>query len=567
NGNSFKPVAKTTKNDAGTSTTRILGPCTNEEMAQKKNDVKGRSMLLMAPPNENLMTFNQYKDAKTLFATIETRFSGNKATKKTQKTLLKQLYENFIWRNKLDLDTMSLDDLYNNFKIVEQEANQPNGSELMRIDLEQIHEDVLEEMDLKWQLALLSMRAKRFFQKTGKKITINGSDIAGYDKSKENRTRNQETTRKTVNMEDTSSKVMVEIDGAGFDWSYMGDDEAPTNMAFMAFSDSEGHSHRQLEDQGYFDSRYSRYMTRYISYLTDFKELDRGYVAFGGGAKGGKITSKGTIKTGNLDFEDVYFVKELQFNLFSVSQISKNNMYSVDMKNIVPKKDLTCLVAKATNDESMLWHRRLGHINFKNINKLVKDNLVRGLPLKYFENDQTCVACLKRKQHKVSFKSKIQNSISQPLFMLHMDLFGPTSFWCTASVRTLDNGEIELNATVDGQVKTITEASVRRHLKLAGADGISTLPTTKIFEQFALMGGEGPTSPVGTQHTPTVIKTSQQFQNISITFRKTRTKTKRKGIRIPQSNVPTSVADEAITKEMHDGLGRAITTASSLEAE
>nr|GEW63515.1 retrovirus-related Pol polyprotein from transposon TNT 1-94 [Tanacetum cinerariifolium] len=60
----------------------------------------------------------------------------------------------------------------------------------------------------------------------------------------------------------------------------------------------------------------------------------------------------------------------------------KDNMYSVDMKNIVPKKDLTCLVAKATSDESMLWHRRLGHINFKNINKLVKDNLNRVLVVK-----------------------------------------------------------------------------------------------------------------------------------------------------------------------------------------
>ncbi|GJY25523.1 putative ribonuclease H-like domain-containing protein [Tanacetum coccineum] len=81
----------------------------------------------------------------------------------------------------------------------------------------------------------------------------------------------------------------------------------------------------------------------------------------------------------------------------------KDNMYSFDMKNIVPKESLTCLVAKATLDESMLWHRRLGHINFKNINKLVKDNLVRGLPTKHFENDQTCVACLKGKQHRASY--------------------------------------------------------------------------------------------------------------------------------------------------------------------
>ncbi|GJV78257.1 hypothetical protein Tco_1509841 [Tanacetum coccineum] len=281
NGNSFKPAAKTTTNADGTSTTLIPGPVTTEEKVQKKNDMKARSMLLMALPNEHLMTFNQYKDAKTLFAAIQTRFGGNEATKKTQKTLLKQMYENFsapstesldsifnrlqkivsqlailgenisqedlnlkflrslpsewnthvvVWRNKPDLDTMSFDDLYNNFKIVEQEvkgtassssssnsqnmafvsspsstnevntaygvstantqvspastqvstastqvstanlsddtvyaflASQPNGSQLVYEDLEQIHEDDLEEMDLKWQLALLSMRTRR----------------------------------------------------------------------------------------------------------------------------------------------------------------------------------------------------------------------------------------------------------------------------------------------------------------------------------------------------------------------------------------------------------------------
>ncbi|GJU29367.1 putative ribonuclease H-like domain-containing protein [Tanacetum coccineum] len=84
----------------------------------------------------------------------------------------------------------------------------------------------------------------------------------------------------------------------------------------------------------------------------------------------------------------------------------KNNMYSVDLKNIVPKGGLTCLFAKATSDESKLWHRRLGHINFKTMNKLVKGNLVRGLPSKLFENDQTCVACQKGKQHRASCKSK-----------------------------------------------------------------------------------------------------------------------------------------------------------------
>ncbi|GKE86284.1 ribonuclease H-like domain-containing protein [Tanacetum coccineum] len=130
-------------------------------------------------------------------------------------------------------------------------------------------------------------------------------------------------------------------------------------------------------------------MTGNITYLFDFKQFDGGYVAFGGGAYGGKITGKGTLKTDNIDFEDVYFVNELKFNLFSVSQMCdkksyvlftdteclvlslifklpdenrillkisrKDNMYSFDIKNIVPKESLACLVAKATLDESMLY--------------------------------------------------------------------------------------------------------------------------------------------------------------------------------------------------------------------
>ncbi|GJW18696.1 putative ribonuclease H-like domain-containing protein [Tanacetum coccineum] len=129
----------------------------------------------------------------------------------------------------------------------------------------------------------------------------------------------------------------------------------------------------------------SRHMTGNMSYLSDFKEFDGGYVTFGGKkkSKGSKITCKRTLKSGKLDFKDVYFVKELQFNLFSVSQMC-------DKKNSVLFTDTGCFVmfldfklvdeSQATLDESMLWHRRLGHVNFKTINKLVKDNLVRVYP-------------------------------------------------------------------------------------------------------------------------------------------------------------------------------------------
>ncbi|GKC83064.1 putative ribonuclease H-like domain-containing protein, partial [Tanacetum coccineum] len=105
----------------------------------------------------------------------------------------------------------------------------------------------------------------------------------------------------------------------------------------------------------------------------------------------------------------------------------KNDVYSLDLKNIIPSGGVTCLVAKATNDEVVLWHRRLGHVNLKNINKLVQGNLVRGLPSKTFKIDHSCLACNKGKQHRASCKKVKERTIREPLELLHMDLFGPVS--------------------------------------------------------------------------------------------------------------------------------------------
>nr|GEW45883.1 hypothetical protein [Tanacetum cinerariifolium] len=211
-------------------------------------------------------------------------------------------------------------------------------------------------------------------------------------------------------------------------------------------------------------------------------EINGGYVTFGGNPKGGKITCKGKIKTGRLDFDDVYFVKEIKFNLFSVSQMCdkknnvlftdiecivlssdfklpdgnhvllrvprEDNMYNVNLKNIVPSRDLTCLFAKAALDKSNLWHRRLDHINFKTMNKLVKGNLVRGLPSKVFENNHTCVACKKGKQHRASWikrefsvaRTPQQNGIAErknrtlieAARTILADLLLPIPFWAEA---------------------------------------------------------------------------------------------------------------------------------------
>ncbi|GJW63788.1 ribonuclease H-like domain-containing protein [Tanacetum coccineum] len=300
---------------------------------------------------------------------------------------------------------MSIDDLYNNFKIVEQSVKKyvgpssgaqnltfmtaPSTSSTNDVntaipayevstaspnqDLDKIHEDDLEAMDLKLQLSLLSMRAKRECRAP----------------------RNKE----------------------GFDWSDMAEEQVQTNMALMAFSDSELQQQtykrglatveeqlvtfrknevlfsekvivlkrevackdyeinvlkteyekvkqekegidfkieklirpQQIQDK-FVCSRHI--LGNYNASLSDFKEFDRGYVTFGGGAHGGRISGKGTLKTDSLDFEDI---------LLKIPK--KDNMYSFDMKNIVPKESLTCLVVKATLDESMLGIGSVGESN------------------------------------------------------------------------------------------------------------------------------------------------------------------------------------------------------------
>ncbi|GJZ18235.1 ribonuclease H-like domain-containing protein [Tanacetum coccineum] len=122
------------------------------------------------------------------------------------------------------------------------------------------------------------------------------------------------------------------------------------------------------------------------AYLLTIKILMEVFITLGGSTRGCILFTETECHILSPDFK---LIDESQVLLRVPRQ---NNMYSFDLKNVVPSRDLTCLFAKATIDESKLWHRRLGHVNFKTMNKLVKGNLVRGLPSKTFENDHTCVA-------------------------------------------------------------------------------------------------------------------------------------------------------------------------------
>nr|GEW01744.1 hypothetical protein [Tanacetum cinerariifolium] len=304
---------------------------TTDDMQKRKNDVKARTTLLLALPDEHQLRFNKHKTAQELWAAILKTFGGNGATKKTKKNLLKQHHLEFmdieiekddlnqkfltslppewlmhmiVWINMSDLDTMSLDDLYNHLKVYESEAQKKSksnsqnmafissakhssGNEEVNIasvftastnvstasanirDINHIDEDDMEEMDIKWNMALLSMRADRFWKKTKKKLSIKGTDVAGFDKSKvkcfnchkmghfarecraprsQDRGR-RDNYRQGSKVKEQAPKALMAINGVGWDWSYIAndkennalvaDEEDPTEFALMAKTSAE----------------------------------------------------------------------------------------------------------------------------------------------------------------------------------------------------------------------------------------------------------------------------------------------------------------------------------------
>nr|GEU40361.1 ribonuclease H-like domain-containing protein [Tanacetum cinerariifolium] len=211
-----------------------------------------------------------------------------------------------------------------------------------------------------------------------------------------------------------------------------------------------GNPQYALKDKGVIDTGCSWHMIGNMSYLSDFQELNGGYVAFGGNPKGGKFLGKGKIKT--------------DFKLPDESQVllrvpRENNMYNFNLKDNVPSGDLTCLFAKATIDESNLWHRRLRHINFKTINKLVKGPLSKMALL----------------------RGRIGPLLRLPELCWQSHYY-PFHF------------RLRLQALIDKKKVVVTEAAIRDALHLDDAEGVDCLPNEEIFTALARMGYEKPST-------------------------------------------------------------------------
>ncbi|KAL8116897.1 hypothetical protein AgCh_023177 [Apium graveolens] len=202
----------------------------------------------------------------------------------------------------------------------------------------------------------------------------------------------------------------------------------------------------------YLDSGCSRHMTGDFTLLTEFMERVGPSITFGDDSKGFTM-GYGLISKENVIIDEVALVDGLKHNLLSISQlcdrgntvsfnseacvvtskkdnkvvltgVRKGNVYLDDF-NSTDSESITCLLSKASPDESWLWHKKLSHLNFKTMNDLVKKDLVRGIPLVEFTRDGLCDACQKGKQKKASFSKKLESAIDEPLQLLHMDLFGP----------------------------------------------------------------------------------------------------------------------------------------------
>nr|GFA25001.1 putative retrotransposon Ty1-copia subclass protein [Tanacetum cinerariifolium] len=243
-----------------------VAPTTVEQKLARKNELKARDTLLMALPDKHQLKFNSHKDAKTLIEAIEKRFGGNteikkasKASDSTNDSVCAAINVSAVG-TKLSASTLPNVDSLSNAVIYSFFASQSSSPQLDNEDLKQIDADDLEEMDLKWQMAMLTMRARRFLQNTGRNLGENGPTSMGFDMAKvecynchrkghfarecrspkdSRRTAVAEPCRRNVLVETSTLNALVsQCDGTGtYDWSFQAEEE-PTNFALMAFTSS-----------------------------------------------------------------------------------------------------------------------------------------------------------------------------------------------------------------------------------------------------------------------------------------------------------------------------------------
>ncbi|GKD02162.1 ribonuclease H-like domain-containing protein, partial [Tanacetum coccineum] len=180
----------------------VMPIITAEEKDQRRLEVKARSTLMMGIPNEHQLKFNSIKDAKKLLEAVEKRFEVKGMSSSSSNT------QNMAFVSSSNSNTSSTNEAVNTAHEVSTAStqvnaanstnidnlsdavicaffiSQPNSPQLVHEDLQQIHPDDMEEMDLRWQMAMLTMRARRFLKNTGKKLTVNGNETIGFDKSK-----------------------------------------------------------------------------------------------------------------------------------------------------------------------------------------------------------------------------------------------------------------------------------------------------------------------------------------------------------------------------------------------
>nr|GEZ25396.1 hypothetical protein [Tanacetum cinerariifolium] len=402
---------------------QVIALTTAEQKLAKKNELKARGTLLMALPDKHQLKFNIHKDAKSLMEAIE----------KSTNESINDVPSVSAASSTVPVSTLPNVNSLSDAVIYSFFASQSNSHQLENEDLKQIDADYLEEMDLKWQMAMLTMRTRRFLQNIGRNLGVNETTAIGFDMSKvecynshrrchfarECRSprdnRNKDTPKRTVPVEallqmlwclsvmqlvamirafrlmknllimplwhmppqahQVLQDMIMRPVSTDVPQTTMKSPRPVKHVVNKAHSPirrpinhrpankngnfnkkvttvkvNKGNPHQALKDKSVIDSSCSRHMTGNISFLLDFKEINRGYVAFGENPNGGKIIGKGKIKTGKLDFDDVYFLKELKFNLFSVvwnSAMRVNHQNSVRMthphsnRNVVLTTDLT----------------------------------------------------------------------------------------------------------------------------------------------------------------------------------------------------------------------------------